>query len=123
MRKVKNTCTKMAECGLTSYWRCQRIRDVLPECEGCKVVKARRINLKQMINGVEHKRCSVCGEYKPLRMFYKLRVPKPNGKVYHIEAGPCKICQNEMARARYHEKKELKKKCGHCEKKRMRTEA
>lgn len=84
---------------------------MLPECEGCKMV--RRINLRKIINGVEHKRCSVCGEYKPLRMFYKLRVPKPNGKVYHIEAGPCKICQNEAASARYHEKKELKKKCGY----------
>lgn len=122
MRKVKSTCTEMAECGLTSYWRCRRIATVLPECENCMIAKRRRVNLRKIINGVECKRCSICGEYKPLKMFYKLLKRKPNGVEYHIEAGPCKICQNETARARYREKKELNKKCGYGEKKRMRTE-
>ena len=112
MRKVSSTCKKMAECGLTSYWRCRRIEAVLKECEGCEMARNKRGKVRKNINGVEHKRCSICGEYKPLKMFYKLAIRKPNGAVYRIEAGPCKICQNEYARARYREKKEkeLKKK-------------
>ena len=69
--------------------------------------------MRKNINGVEYKRCSVCGEYKPLKKFYKLVIRKPNGLLYCTEAGPCKICQNEKARAKYREKKEQNSKCGY----------
>ena len=124
MRKIKKTCTIMARCGLTSEWRCKVNEAMLPECEGCELVR-RRAKLRKTINGVIYRKCSICGEYQPLKMFYKKTLRKPNGVVYHTEEGACKICRNEIARRQYREKKEkeLKEVYGHGEKKRMRAKA
>lgn len=60
---------------------------------------ARKIEIL-LIDGVEHKKCSKCGEVKPLTE-YHIRKTYPDGRI--ARRGECKVCKNEIDRV--HKKK------------------
>lgn len=55
------------------------------------------------INGVKHKRCSTCGEYKPMTEFSSRNV-SPDGLAYS-----CKTCERATAAKSYTKKKNKRK--------------
>lgn len=102
--KIKSNCRKYSKCGLSSYYRCATNTAGLDECKACTLVK-RRVSNWKMINRKPYKRCSICGEFRPLSKFYPKKIKRPNGVVYYSYESACKLCRSSIRKKEYYEKK------------------
>ena len=89
-RRINSNCKRLAKCGKTSLYVCQR-KPNLPECKNCTLVRRIYSNYKK-VNGVHLKRCIKCGEWLPLDNFYKTWKKKDSGKVYLRFSSKCMNC-------------------------------
>lgn len=60
---------KMAKCGKHSLYFCKLEYHDCEDCKKCNLVPHRFYKLYKIIDGVKHKRCSKCGEYKTINCF------------------------------------------------------
>lgn len=65
----KGKPVKMAKCGKYSLHHCLCNFHECDDCKVCKLVPHRFYKLYKMIDGIKHKRCARCKEYKPVAEF------------------------------------------------------
>ena len=116
VRKVNRNCKRMAKCGLTSLYRCQKRRTGMEKCKTCKLV-VRVDDRWKMIDRKPHRKCRRCGKFLPLDKFYPKKIKKKDGTVYETTETVCKVCRSEM----YYEKANALKKKKKATKKRLKA--
>ncbi|MDC2304295.1 hypothetical protein PO098_15100 [Bacteroides stercoris] len=91
-QKTRKDCINYAKCGVKSAFHCQKYRNSDPDCEGCTLIYGNR---RFDSEGKEMKRCSRCGNYYHLNLFYDWTVRRGD-KLYHCKASRCKMCISEL---------------------------
>ena len=91
------SCKRFAKCGERSLHWCRAFRDKEKHCQNCTLIKNHvRHNVREE-NGVTLRRCSVCGKFLPLRLFYPKKIIRGN-KIYYTYSSYCRICTSNRYR-------------------------
>ncbi len=89
------SCKHFAKCGERSLYWCRTFRDKEDKCKDCTLIKSHvRHNMKE-VNGEVLRRCTICGEFLPLRLFYlryAQRQTKKGLRTYVAYSSYCRLC-------------------------------
>lgn len=92
--------SECSPCGKATLNRCRRNKANLPECDRCTLVR-RWYQSYVMIDRKPHKKCTLCGEVKPLDEFY-YNSTRRGEKSYKRYSSECKECTRKRMKEYHH---------------------